>query len=400
MLSRFVRCIPARLFHLMVDRLDQAFDYGRIEGRLPDGSVRTVGGRGPGPDARVTITDWVAIVRLLLWGSTGWFHAWMDRQWASDDPVALIAAFSANRVKLTTTGRARGPVRWLQRLRHWRNRNTRRGAARNIHAHYDLGNDFYASWLDSSMTYSSAMFDASQLDEPLEQAQQRKIDALLARLELRQGDRLLEIGCGWGALGRRAIDRHNVDYAGLTISSEQAYWAQHVLSADGNVLLCDYRDHHGQYDAIASVEMVEAVGAEYWSEYLGAIRRLLRTGGRAAIQFITIDDAIWDEYQRGADFIQTYIFPGGCLISSSRFRTLAAKHGLAWEDEHHFPLDYAQTLCRWRFSFDNAVSTGTVPPGFDERFCRLWRYYLMYCEAGFRGGGISVAQVTLIKREE
>ena len=248
------------------------------------------------------------------------------------------------------------------------------------------------------MSYSSALFaDLTKRNEPLELAQERKNDAVLDRLALKDGDRLLEIGCGWGALAQRALERADIHYDGLTLSAEQKSWAQAHLPSQARIHLTDYRDATGQYDAIASVEMVEAVGQRYWGDYLATIARLLKPGGRAAIQYICIDDALFERYAASADFIQTYIFPGGMLISQSRFRALAEAEGLEWRDARHFGLHYAETLRRWRLRFDAAIDAGTLPPAFDENFVRLWRYYLMYCEGGFRGGGIDVAQVTLVK---
>ncbi|OYW86630.1 MAG: hypothetical protein B7Z20_07020 [Sphingobium sp. 32-64-5] len=263
-----------------------------------------------------------------------------------------------------------------------------------------MGNDFYALWLDEGMNYSSALFaDPADPKEGLAAAQIAKIDAALDRLGLRDGDRLLEIGCGWGALAARALDRAAIGYDGLTLSREQASWARGCLPADRAAIhLTDYRDADGCSDAIASIEMVEAVGQDYWPAYLEAIHRLLKPGGRAVVQYISIDDAIFERYAASADFIQAYIFPGGMLMSESRFRALAEQAGLSWQDRRGFGLDYATTLRLWRERFDAAVEEGRLPATFDERFVRLWRYYLMYCEGGFAGGGIDVAQVTLVKK--
>ena len=248
------------------------------------------------------------------------------------------------------------------------------------------------------MHYSSALFrDPDDRIESLERAQQRKVDAILDRLDLKEGSALLEIGCGWGGLAEQALQRCTIRYDGLTLSTEQAEYARERLGAGANILLTDYRDAQGQYDAIASVEMVEAVGQEYWPAYVAAIERLLKPGGKAAIQYILIDDAIFEKYARGADFIQTYIFPGGMLLSESRFRALAEANRLEWREVRHFGVHYAETLRRWRERFDRAVDRGLLPASFDQHFVALWRYYLMYCEGGFRGGTIDVAQVTLVK---
>lgn len=399
-LARLMALAPARFFHRQLDRIDAGLAHGTLEGYLPDGSVRILGGRGKGPTAVVHLKSWTALVRLALSGSVGWYRAWDMGEWDSPDPVPLFDLFMRNGEALGNAGRSRGPWRWMARAAHFLNRNSRAGARRNIHAHYDLGNDFYRLWLDKGMSYSSALFaDPSQ---SLEDAQAAKVDAILDRLDLRSGSRLLEIGCGWGALAERAVERHDVIYTGITLSPAQAEVADRRLNAvdlsgRSAIELCDYRDAVGPYDAIASVEMVEAVGQAYWPAYMDAIARLLRPGGRAAIQYILISDALFERYAASTDFIQAYIFPGGCLISESRFRALAEERGLAWRDVRRFGADYAETLRQWRERFDAAASDGRLPAGFDERFVRLWRYYLQYCEGGFRGGGIDVAQVTLEK---
>ena len=270
-------------------------------------------------------------------------------------------------------------------------------ARQNIAAHYDLGNDFYAEWLDPSMTYSSARFAPG---DGLEAAQRRKVAMLLDRLELKPGARLLEIGCGWGTLAIEAA-RRGAKVVGLTLSAEQKNWAEQKiahaqLSDQIEIRLQDYREIGEQFDAMASVEMVEAVGQRWWPAYLDAIARNLKPGGRAALQFISIRHELFEGYSRNADFIQAYIFPGGMLLDEPQFEALAQERGLSWEDRDGFGLDYAETLKQWRDRYDTAVSDGRLK-GFSDRFHNLWRYYLMYCEGGFRGGGIDVAQVTMVK---
>lgn len=397
--SRLLARAFAPFGHRLLDRIDRGLGEGRLEAWLPDGSFRVLGGRADGPACEVRLKSWNALARLASGGSVGWYRAWEAGEWDSPDPVPLFALFMRNAAGLGGVARARGPMRWLARAFHALRANSRAKARRNIAFHYDLGNDFYALWLDEGMNYSSALFaDPADPKEGLAAAQTAKIDAALDRLRLKDGDRLLEIGCGWGALAARALDRTAIGYEGLTLSREQAEWARGHLPADRAAIhLTDYRDATGQYDAIASIEMVEAVGQEYWPAYLGAIHRLLKPGGRAVVQYISIDDAIFERYAASADFIQTYIFPGGMLISESRFRALAEQAGLSWEDRRGFGPDYATTLRLWRERFDAAVEQGRLPAAFDERFVRLWRYYLMYCEGGFAGGGIDVAQVTLYK---
>lgn len=380
-------------FHKVLDRIDAGLATGSITGHLPDGTTRQLGGRAPGFDAEVRILDWRALMRLATNGSIGWYQAWEAGEWDSPDPVPVFALFMANGETLGDTGRARGPFRWAARFAHWLNRNSRAGAARNIHAHYDLGNDFYAAWLDPTMSYSSGYRTQGVT---LEMAQRRKWDRLAERLGM--PGTLLEIGCGWGGLADY-FQRAGAKVTAISLSDEQLAWARARQDAGVTFLKQDYRDTRGQYDAIVSVEMVEALGREYWPQFMDCIACNLKPGGRAAIQFISMNDALFDAYARSADFIQAYIFPGGLLIRTSEFRRLAEERGLTWHDEERFGPDYAETLKTWRANFDEAVSAGALPAGFDARFQRLWRYYLMYCEGGFRGGGIDVHQVTLVKQD-
>jgi cyclopropane-fatty-acyl-phospholipid synthase len=336
-------------------------------------------------------------------GSVGWYKAWEFGEWSSPDPVALFDLFVRNGESLGNTGRAKGLFRLVNRIAHRFRDNDKATARENISHHYDLGNDFYAAWLDEGMTYSSAVFAEAIADaEPLEQAQDRKLRLLLDRLGLKSGQALLDIGCGWGSLAEVAARDYGANVVGLTLSEEQkaytdARMARAGLSNRVDIRLDDYRDVRGCYDAVSSVEMVEAVGEDYWPAYLHAIARVLKPGGRAALQLISIREPLFAGYAANADFIQTYIFPGGMLVSEKRFAAIAADAGLHWRDRHGYGLHYAETLKRWRASYDAAVAEHRLPAGFDEPFHRLWRYYLMYCEGGFRGGGIDVAQVTLVK---
>jgi cyclopropane-fatty-acyl-phospholipid synthase len=390
-------------FHPLLDRIDAALVEGRIEATLPDGRFRVLGGRGAGPSVAVHLRSWRALVRLASSGSVGWYKAWARGEWASPDPVALFDLFMRNAVHLQDTARAKGPWKLVNWLAHRLRANDPRRARRNIAHHYDLGNDFYAAWLDPGMTYSSAVFaEPIPAEEPLEAAQERKVRLLLDRLGLEPGQHLLEIGCGWGGLAEIAARDYGVHVTGLTLSAEQKAYADGRLAHAGlservHIALTDYRDVAGRFDGVASVEMVEAVGEEYWPVYLHAIARVLKPGGRAALQLISIRDDLFDHYAANADFIQTYIFPGGMLVGESRFRALAQAAGLQWRDRIGYGRHYAETLKRWRERYDEAVAEGKFPAGFDTAFHNLWRYYLMYCEGGFRGGGIDVAQVTLVK---
>ncbi|MBV8687788.1 MAG: class I SAM-dependent methyltransferase [Alphaproteobacteria bacterium] len=391
-------------FHHVLDRIDAGLARGAIDATLPDGARRRLGGRAPGPEPVVHIRSWHALVRLMTSGSVGWYKAWEKGEWTSPDPVPLFELFMLNGEALGNTARAKGLFRLVNRLAHRVRGNDKEGARENISHHYDLGNDFYRPWLDSTMTYSSAVFaePGAPAAEPLEAAQARKLRLLLDRLALKPSDRLLEIGCGWGSLAEMAARDYGARVVGLTLSAEQKAYADARMAKAGlagrvEIRLQDYRDPAGTFDAVASVEMVEAVGQEYWPDYLGAVAAALRPGGCAALQLISIRDALFESYASNADFIQTYIFPGGMLIGEARFAALARAAGLSWRDRRGYGLHYAETLKRWRARYDAAVAQGRLPPGFDAPFHRLWRYYLMYCEGGFRGGGIDVAQVTLAK---
>jgi cyclopropane-fatty-acyl-phospholipid synthase len=390
--------LAAPAFARVLDEVDPKLEHGGLEIHLPNGERRRLGFRAPGPAASVRLSSWMALVRFATSGSVGWYKAWTLGEWSSPDPVAIFELFSANALPLGDLGRAKGPFRWVNALAHRLRDNAPRRARRNIAAHYDLGNDFYSAWLDETMTYSSAQF-ASPMDS-LETAQLNKDHALLDRLALKPGQRLLEIGCGWGSLAIEAAKR-GAEVVGLTLSREQKAWAEQKIAAAGftdqiEIRLQDYRGTAEEFDAIASVEMVEAVGLRWWPAYLDCIARNLCAGGRAALQFISFQHDMFDNYARSPDFIQTYIFPGGLLLDEARFSALARERGLSWEDRDGFRLDYAETLKQWRQRYDRAITNGALK-GFAEPFHNLWRYYLMYCEGGFRGGVIDVAQVTMVK---
>ena len=386
--------ITAPGFGKILDRIDAALTSGAIYGVLPDGTRRVLGGRAPGFECEVQLRSWNALVRLASNGSVGWYQAWEAGEWWSPDPVPLFALFMQHAGRLGDTARAKGPFRHALKLAHLINRNTHEGAQKNISAHYDLGNDFYQAWLDATMSYSSAL---KLRHEGLEPAQRRKWDALASRIS--DAPKVLEIGCGWGALAAHLASR-GASVTAISLSDEQLTGARDHHDVAVDFRKQDYRDTAGQYDAIVSVEMVEALGREYWPTFMDCVARNLKPGGRAAIQYISMRDDLFEDYAKSADFIQAYIFPGGLLIRTSEFRQLAEQRGLSWQDQKDFGLDYAETLKEWRHNFDAAQAEGRLPQGFDDGFCDLWRYYLQYCEGGFRGGGIDVHQVTLIKQGE
>ncbi len=401
-------------FNRLLDRVDTGLARGQMRVALPDGTVRQLGGRAPGFEAEVTVHDWRALLRLATAGSVGCYQGWDAGDWSSPDPVTLFALFCANAVPLGDAARARGPWHMAGRVLHRLHRNSHRGAERNIHAHYDLGNDFYEAWLDPTMIYSSALFGGDDGDDgpgrppnlrqffsELSIGQNRKVAEIDRRLAVPVGGSVLEIGAGWGTLAAFLAEAYEADVTALSLSDEQIAWARErwkgLSAGTFDYRKQDYRDVSGQFDAVVSVEMVEAVGEEYWPAFFDCLERNLVPGGRAVLQYIAIDERIFPAYSRGSDFIQTYIFPGGMLVSAAAFRRLAAERGLAWTDQSDFGADYAETLRMWRMNFDQAVEQGRLPDGFDDRFVRLWRFYLMYCEGGFRGGLIDVSQVTLIK---
>lgn len=385
----------------VLNRMDAGLVIGVLEGELPDGRPCILGGRSPGPVAIVRLNRWRGLWRVATGGSIGLYRGWENGDWESPDPLQLFDLFVRNRVTLGETARASGVSHLSGRILGWMRRNTKSGARRNIEFHYDIGNDFYAQWLDPTLTYSSAIFaEPISPDELLEAAQNRKLSMLLDRLSLHSDSAVLEIGCGWGSMAKAVLERGIASYHGITLSAEQKQYTDMQVNEYGAkaiISLTDYRDITGQYDAIVSAEMVEAVGREYWSYYIGVIANALRPAGRAAVQYIRIEDDIFDAYSESIDFIQAYIFPGGMLLSESRFRALVQTAGLEWRDQIDYGPHYAETLRRWRVSFDTAVADERLPAQFDEKFISMWRFYLMYCEGGFRGGGINVSQVTLVK---
>jgi cyclopropane-fatty-acyl-phospholipid synthase len=344
-----------------------------------------------------------ALLRRLFWrGDLGFAEAFIAGEWTSTDPATLLELLAVNLDAYEPSDRRGRLTQMAVGLRHWLNRNNRRGSRRNISAHYDLGNDFYAQWLDPTMSYSAAVFDrASAPDETLADAQQRKYARMFEMIDPAPGDTVLEIGCGWGGFAEYAA-RRGVRVIGLTLSREQLRYARARLQRAGladrvDLRLCDYRDFTGRVDHIASIEMFEAVGREYWAGYFDTLSRCLRPGGRAALQVITIDESYFAAYAANpGGFIQTYIFPGGMLPTRTHLQELTAQAGLLGGDVHSYRTDYADTLALWYRAF-NAKADWLLARGYDEGFQRMWRYYLAFCEAGFRARLIDVVQCVLHK---
>ncbi len=381
---------------LTLDHL-QRLDQGVLHVELPDGSSR-IHGRGE-RSASMQIHDWAVFERVLRHGDIGFAEAYIDGQWHTPDLTALLTLLAANRAALDAPLYGSWLGRMAHRIAHLLRANTRTGSKRNIAAHYDLGNDFYALWLDPGMTYSSALFNDGA--DSLEEAQEAKYRRIIGALELAPGSRLLEIGCGRGGLAERcAAAGHHV--TGVSLSRRQLDYATARLSHAGltdhaQFEFRDYRDIRGQYDAVASIEMIEAVGERWWPAYFRKLASVLPQGGRAVVQSILIDDTLFERYRRGSDFIQQYVFPGGMLPTGRRFTELASRAGLTVADDYRFGEDYSRTLALWRERFD-AQSDAIRALGFDERFMRIWLFYLAYCEAGFNSRSTDVAQFTLIRK--
>lgn len=383
----------------------QHLRYGRLELRLPDGSAMSFGvDAHPTEHAHVQVLDWAVFSAVLRRGDIGFAEGYFLGQWSTDDLPALLCLLLANRAALERAlyGSPLGTL--LARLRHLLlRRNTRRGSRDNIHAHYDLGNAFYRLWLDPGMTYSAALFVEPGMS--LERAQQAKLDRVLRQLHVQPGQRVLEVGCGWGGFLQTAA-RAGMQADGITLSTQQFDFARSrladaALESSARVHLCDYRDAArlappGGFDALASIEMFEAVGEAYWPSYFRSVADLLKPGGWACIQTIVIDEALFADYRRGTDFIQRYIFPGGMLPSRTAFLEQARRAGLEVHGSHAFGADYASTLAMWRERFLAALPE-VREQGFDRRFELLWDFYLAYCEAGFALGSIDVVQFTLRK---
>ncbi|WP_084396475.1 SAM-dependent methyltransferase [Henriciella aquimarina] len=394
---RGLRDVPAsfRLACLMLLRTET----GSLRFDLPDGRSILFDQGKPGPEAIVQVHDFAFIKQAMASGDIGFAESFMDGHWSTPDLTAVLEFFSENFEAAGKLAVGGSLVKAINNVRHFFNRNSKSGARRNIMAHYDLGNDFYASWLDETMTYSSALFDRPNLS--LEQAQRAKYQRIADELGAGPDSHLLEIGCGWGGFAEYAAQTRGSRVTCLTISEAQREFAMERMQKAGlsdrvDIRLEDYRDHEGEYDGVASIEMFEAVGESYWPSYFDKVRQSLKDSAKAALQIITIDDDLFKRYRKRADFIQRYVFPGGMLPSEEALKASFNTAGLRYNGVHYFGLDYARTLKLWAQRFEEAWSD-IQTMGFDERFRRLWRFYLSYCEAGFRSGRINVGQFQLAR---
>ncbi|MHA6287667.1 class I SAM-dependent methyltransferase [Maricaulis sp. CAU 1757] len=379
------RYIRAALAHVETLRIDITLPRGHRFVCGPSDAPRMVDWQ---------ILKWNGLLRIASSGVLGFAEGFLNEEWETSDLRTLLGALATELDTVKPPSRAWAPSRIVAQLQHWLNANTKRGSRRNIAFHYDLGNDFYRQWLDPSMTYSSAVFAGEQ--ESLADAQARKYRQLCERLELKPGDRVLEIGCGWGGFAEIAIREFGCHVTGLTLSREQLAFARERLGKAGladhaDLRLQDYRDVDEQFDAIASIEMFEAVGQAHWPVYFDQLKTCLKPGGRAGLQIITIREDVFEEYRRRVDFIQKYVFPGGMLPTVEGLGKLAENAGLASRGHDMFGHSYARTLERWHHAY-RAAWPRIRELGFDDRFDRIWRYYLAYCEAGFDAGRIDVGQ--------
>ena len=381
-------------------QLLEKIEHGTLTVQFPDRSLK-VYGNGELPHAAISLRNWNVFMASMKSGDIGFAETYIAEDWTTPSLSDLLRVMIQNRRAVEDLIYGSWWGRMVYRVRHLLNRNHKANSRKNIHAHYDLGNAFYELWLDDTMNYSSALFEGN-FTQSMQDAQHAKVRRALQATDVQKGSRVLEIGCGWGALAEKATQEFGAHVTGVTLSTEQLAFANARMKWNGtaeqtDLRLQDYRDiNDGPYDAICSIEMIEAVGQEYWPTYFQTVSKLLKPGGKASIQSIVIDDALFDRYVKSTDFIQQYIFPGGCLPSPSEFRRQARLAGLEVVDELKFGPDYAETLRRWRHDF-MAQESQVLKLGFDNQFIRTWEFYLAYCEAAFDEANTDVIQFTLQK---
>ncbi len=386
--------LAARTLFRLLSRLAR----GRLTVCTPEGVRRVFAGEEPGPVADLEIRDWRAVGRMVRAADIGVAECWRDGLIDTSDMTAFLQLCEANESVLAEVWTGNPLVALFYRLAHLLRANTRAGSRRNIHAHYDLGNEFYALWLDRTMTYSSGLFTAG-LDGSLERAQEAKYERMLETLGVASGHHVLEVGCGWGGFAEYAARTRGCRVTGITISRAQLDYARTRIRRAGldhlvDLRFQDYRDLEGTYDRIVSIEMVEAVGERWWPAYFRKLRDCLVPGGRACIQAITIDESAFAQYRRSSDFIREYVFPGGMLAPVERLAREARAAGLSAHEPFRFGLHYAETLRRWRERFEERAAAVRAL-GFDGKFLVLWRFYLHYCEAGFNARRTDVVHLEL-----
>ena len=387
-----------RYFSAVVDRA-KSLERGRLDFRIPDGRLFRIEGKAPGRGAEIAIHNPDLFARLIRDGDLGFCDAYLEGWWSTPDLQGFLDLIQIGNDQVYEAFPGMGMVRAYERFRFWLQSNTKKQARKNISYHYDLGNEFYGLWLDETMTYSSAIFKTGQ--ESLEKAQEQKYASVVDQMGAHPGDHVLEIGCGWGGFAEYAAAKRGLKVTCLTISEQQYKYATQRMARAGlsdmvTIKLQDYRDETGVYDGIASIEMFEAVGEKYWPTYFDAVKNRLRPGRNATLQIITVSDRNWDAYRKSVDFIQKYIFPGGMLPAPSVLRREVEKAGLVVKGSIEFGKSYSQTLRRWYESFNDRW--GEVQKmGFDERFKRMWDFYLCSCAGAFEGGSCDVTQITITK---
>ncbi|MEY3779961.1 MAG: class I SAM-dependent methyltransferase [Betaproteobacteria bacterium] len=381
-------------------QLLEKIEHGTLTVQFPDRSSK-VYGTGAMPHAAISLRNWHVFLASMKSGDIGFAESYIAGDWTTPALSDLLRVMIQNRRVVEDLIYGSWWGRMIYRVKHLLNRNHKANSRKNIHAHYDLGNAFYELWLDGTMNYSSALFEGD-FSRSMQAAQNAKVRRALQATDVKAGSRVLEIGCGWGALAEMATLEMGAHVTGVTLSTEQLAFANARMKWNGkaeqaDLRLQDYRDiDDGPYDAVCSIEMIEAVGQEYWPTYFQTVSNMLKPGGKACIQSIVIDDALFDRYVKSTDFIQQYIFPGGCLPSPSEFRRQARLAGLEVVDELKFGPDYAETLRRWRHDF-LAHEAQVLTLGFDTAFIRTWEFYLAYCEAAFDEANTDVIQFTLKK---
>lgn len=390
-----------RYFSRMFE-IARTLQHGRLDIGLEDGRVFRAVGHAPGPVARIDVHDDDLFARMVRDGYLGFCDAYLDGGWSTPDLQAFMDLVNSDNDDMYNGYPGKKIIELYEKLRFWFQRNTKAQARRNISYHYDLGNDFYRLWLDGTMTYSSAIFDTGQ--ESLEAAQTGKYASMVDQMGAKPGDHVLEIGCGWGGFAEYAAGQRGLRVTCLTISEEQFKYAQQRIEAAGlsdlvTFKLQDYRDETGHYDGIASIEMFEAVGEQYWPVYFDAVRERLRPGAQATLQIITVGDDRFDTYRKDVDFIQKYIFPGGMLPSPAALKEQVARAGLTFRHSIEFGESYSQTLRRWHEQF-NEKWDQIAEMGFDRRFRRMWNFYLTSCAAAFHTGNCDVTQITIARPEQ
>ncbi|MEM6781357.1 MAG: cyclopropane-fatty-acyl-phospholipid synthase family protein, partial [Pseudomonadota bacterium] len=373
--------LAQRVTDKILKKLD-GLESGSLELTTPDGKQWNFQGKHPGANANIKLHDWNVVKNMAISGDIGFADDYRSGNWESDDLESLTMLALENKAAFDKLITGNKLSRVMSSLSYLLRVNTLKGSKKNIHAHYDLGNDFYKLWLDPTMTYSSALYEDGK--EDLVTAQNKKYDRMVDRLDAQSGS-ILEVGCGWGGFAERAADRGDYDIKGITLSEEQHDYARDRLGEKADIVLEDYRHQDGKFDNIISIEMFEAVGEKYWQTYFQKISSLMKDNGKAVIQTITMNERDFPRYRKGGDFIRSFIFPGGMLPSVTRFQQEANKAGLRVNDTYMFGQDYSKTLSLWLKEFDKKKED-VKALGFDDGFIRLWRFYLAACAAGFATG--------------